>query len=75
MVTLQLDTLLGERSHYWLAQTTQLSHSTVKRLARPEARGISYYTLDKLCDALGCQPGDLLSRVPEPPALMQLPQP
>lgn len=65
MITLQIDTLLGDRSHYWLAQTTQIAHSTIQRLASHTTNGIRFDTLEKLCDALKCQPGDLLSRVPE----------
>jgi DNA-binding Xre family transcriptional regulator len=62
MVTLQLNKLLGDRSHYWLSQATGIHHSTIQRLARPEAEGISYVILDKLCDALECEPGDLLKK-------------
>ena len=67
MITLQIDKLLGDRSHYWLAQTTHIAHSTIRRLASPKSQRISYATLDKLCDALKCQPGDLLRKVSEPP--------
>ena len=66
MITLQIDKLLGERSHYWLAKTTQIAHSTIQRLASSRTHGISFATLDKLCDALKCQPGDLIRKVPEP---------
>lgn len=67
MITLQIDKLLGDRSHYWLAQTTQIAHSTIQRLATNRTDGIRFGTLEKLCDALKCQPGDLLSRVPDQP--------
>lgn len=63
MVTLQMEKLLGGRSHYWLAKETGIAHSTIQRLERPGAEKISYATLDKLCDALNCEPGDLLTRV------------
>ena len=67
MITLQIDQLLGDRSHYWLAQTTRIAHSTIRRLASSRTHGISFATLDKLCDALKCQPGDLIRRLPELP--------
>ena len=66
MIVLRIDKLLGERSHYWLAQTTGIAHSTIRRFARSKTQRINFATLDKLCDALECQPGDLLLKVPEP---------
>ena len=65
MVKLQLNELLGDRSHYWLAQRTGIAHSTIRRLASPKSQRIYYTTLDKLCDALKCSPGDLLVKVPD----------
>ena len=67
MVILQIDKLLGDRSHYWLAKTTNIAHSTIQHMARSQTRGISYATLDRLCEALRCEPGDLLRKVPESP--------
>ena len=63
MIKLQLNELLGNHSHYWLSQKTGIAHSTIRRLASPKSRRISYATLDKLCSALNCKPGDLLVRV------------
>lgn len=34
-------------------------------LKNGRARAVRFSTLDALCDALGCQPGDLLRHVPE----------
>ena len=65
MITLQIDKLLGDRSHYWLAKNTGIAHSTIQELTRAKSRGILYATLDKLCDALRCEPGELLVRVDE----------
>jgi DNA-binding Xre family transcriptional regulator len=62
MVTLEIDKLLNGRSHYWLAKQTGLAHSTIQRSVRPEAEKISFTILDKLCEALKCEPGDLLKR-------------
>ena len=61
-MTLQLDKLLEGRSHYWLAKQTGIAHSTIRRLARPDAEKVSLAILDKLCDALKCEPGDLLKK-------------
>ena len=57
---LRLEKLLNGRSCYWLAKQTGLAHTTIGRLAKADK--ISYRTLDKLCEALKCEPGDLLSR-------------
>jgi putative transcriptional regulator len=66
MIKLQINELLVDRSHYWLAQTTHIAHSTIRNLASHRSQGLKYATLDKLCDAFNCQPGDLLRKVPEP---------
>lgn len=63
MITLQIDKLLGDRSHYWLAKSAGIAHSTIQELSGPNSEGIKYATLDKLCEALECEPGDLLVRV------------
>ena len=59
-MTLQLEKLLNGRSCYWLARQTGLAHTTIARMKN--ANKISYHSLDKLCEALKCEPGDLLSR-------------
>jgi putative transcriptional regulator len=37
-----------------------VSYSTLWRLKKGKAQGINFVTLEKLCDALACEPGDLL---------------
>jgi putative transcriptional regulator len=49
------------RSFYWLAKQTGISHTTLWRLKKAKALGINFDTLDKLCQVLECQPGDVLS--------------
>jgi DNA-binding Xre family transcriptional regulator len=50
---------------YRLSQATGLTVPTAYRLADPELRfgRFTTDTLDRLCDALGVQPGDLLQWV------------
>ena len=62
-VEIPLDTLLDKhgRSFYWLAKETGVSYSTLWRLKKGKALGINFATLEKLCQALGCTPGDLLT--------------
>ena len=63
MIEIHVDELLGEhnRSFYWLSKETGISHTTLWRLKKGKALGINFETLEKLCGALGCQPGDLLT--------------
>ena len=67
MIEIRVDKLLEaqERSFYWLAKETGISHTTLWRLKKGKALGINFDTLDKICDALGCQPGDVLTLASE----------
>ena len=62
MIVPRLDKLLAkeERSFYWLAKETGVSHTTLWRLKKGKAVGINFETLEKICRALKCQPGDIL---------------
>ena len=66
MITLNISKLLNGRSHYWLAQQTGIDHTTIGRLVSGESQGVRFGTLDKICAALGCQPGDLIIRENDP---------
>jgi putative transcriptional regulator len=63
MIEIGIDQLLKkhERTFYWLAKQTGISHTTLWRLKKDKALGINFITLEKLCQALDCQPGDVLS--------------
>ena len=65
MIHIRIDELLGNRgrSFYWLAKETGISHTTLWRLKKGKALGINFDTLEKMCQKLGCQPGDVLSHV------------
>jgi putative transcriptional regulator len=62
LIEILIDGLLGERGHsfYWLAKETGVSHTTLWRLKKGRARGINFETLEKICRALVCQPGDVI---------------
>lgn len=47
---------------YRLAQLTEIHETQIGKLKSGKMKGITFETLDKLCDALGCEPGDLLVR-------------
>ncbi len=63
MIEIRVDKLLKghSRTFYWLAKETGISHTTLWRLKKGKALGINFDTLEKLCQALDCQPGDVLS--------------
>lgn len=63
MIEIRIDQLLNAhgRTFYWLAKQTGISHTTLWRLKKGKALGINFVTLEKLCDTLGCQPGDMLT--------------
>ena len=62
MIRVQIDQLLKERrrSFYWLAKQSGVSHTTLWRLKKDKAQGITFNTLEKICQKLKCQPGDIL---------------
>jgi putative transcriptional regulator len=62
MIVPKLDKLLAQekRTFYWLAKETGVSHTTLWRLKKGKAVGINFETLEKICRALTCQPGDVL---------------
>jgi len=62
MIKTRVDALLKTRgrSFYWLAKQTGISHTTLWRLKKAKALGINFDTLEKLCEVLECQPGDVL---------------
>ena len=48
------------RTFYWLSKQTGVSHTTLWRLKKGKALGINFSTLKKICQALECEPGDIL---------------
>ena len=63
MIVPRLDKLLAKekRTFYWLAKETGVSHTTLWRLKKGKSVGLNFETLEKICRALRCQPGDILS--------------
>ena len=62
MIEIHVDELLAkqQRSFYWLAKETGISHTTLWRLKKGKALGINFETLEKLCRTLSCQPGEII---------------
>ena len=71
MVRWKIAELLRRRgwTAYRLAQKTEITIPAVYRLAKQNAQmgRVEGVTLDKLCVALDCQPGDLLEHIPDKP--------
>jgi len=63
MIETRIDQQLAEhgRTFYWLAKETGISHTTLWRLKKGKALGINFETLEKICQALHCEPGDVLA--------------
>lgn len=51
------------RSLYWLAKQSGVAYSTLWKLKTADTQGVSFGVLDRICEALECDPGDLLVRV------------
>ncbi len=68
MIEVRINQLLDQqgRTFYWLAKETGISHTTLWRLKKAKAYGITLDTLEKICNALNCQPGDILRLAPDP---------
>ena len=62
MIKVKIDQLLKQRnrSFYWLAKETGVSHTTLWRLKKDRAQGITFNTLETICRTLKCQPGEVL---------------
>jgi putative transcriptional regulator len=62
MIEFKLDEMLEarEKSAYWLARETGISESVLWRMRHGKTGGIQFDTLERICRALECQPGDLL---------------
>lgn len=50
-----------------LADRVGITIANLSILKTGKARAVRFSTLASLCEALDCQPGDLLEHVPDPP--------
>ncbi len=60
MIKIELEKLLDGKSLYWLSQQTGIRWGTIAAIAKGTIRRIDLESLDAICDALECTPGDLL---------------
>ena len=64
MVRMRITELLEARgqSLYWLAKETGIRYSTVHDLSRGQWKAVKREVIESLCEALVCEPGDLIVR-------------
>ncbi|MDR1185990.1 MAG: helix-turn-helix transcriptional regulator [Bifidobacteriaceae bacterium] len=67
-VTVNLSVLMAQRKMPVgeLAARIGITPANLSILKNGHAKAIRFSTLDALCQALECQPGDILTRQPEP---------
>lgn len=65
MIRVRLSELLDERGQtlYWLWKQTGIRYATIWQMGKGNVARLNMDTLDRVCEALECQPGDLLVRV------------
>jgi putative transcriptional regulator len=70
MINVRLDyVLLDKRMKLTeLAEATGISLNNLSILKTNKARAIRFSTLNSICKALNCSPGDLLEYIPDPPS-------
>jgi putative transcriptional regulator len=66
-IIVNLDVMLAKRKirSRDLAQRIGIAEQNVSLLKSGKVKGIRFDTLEKICEALGCQPGDILEYRPE----------
>ena len=67
MIILRLDRMLAERkiSSKELAGRVGISQVNMSRIKTGKVSAIRFSTLDAICRALDCQPGDVLESMPD----------
>ena len=68
MIVINVDVMLARRkmSSGELAQRVGITAANLSILKTGKAKAIRFSTLESLCQALDCQPGDLLEYIPDP---------
>ena len=61
-IVVHLDVMLARRKirSKDLAQKVGVTEANLSLLKNGRVKGVRFATLERLCEALGCQPGDLL---------------
>ncbi|MES2055536.1 MAG: helix-turn-helix transcriptional regulator [Pseudomonadota bacterium] len=69
-IVLTLDVMLARRKMTLkgLSMAIGLSEQNLSMIKTGKVKGVRFDTLDRLCVALGCRPGDLIDHVPDDPS-------
>lgn len=67
-IVLRLDRVMADRkmSLNELAEKVGITNVNLSKLKTGKVQGVRFATLESICDALDCQPGDILEFVREP---------
>ena len=67
MIIMQLDVMLARRKmrSKELAMRIGMTEANMSLLKSGKVKGVRFETLEKICEALECQPGDLLEYKPD----------
>ena len=68
-IVVQLDLMLARRKMRSrdLAAAVGITEVNISLLKSGKVKGVRFDTLERICEALQCQPGDLLVHEPQPP--------
>jgi putative transcriptional regulator len=66
MIVVQLDVMLAKRKmrSKELAERIGFTEANISLLKSGKVKGVRFETLEKICEVLDCQPGDLLEYRP-----------
>ena len=69
-IIVNLDVMLARRKmrSRELAERIGIAEQNVSLLKSGKVKGVRFDTLEKICEILGCQPGDILEYRPDEPA-------
>ena len=67
MIIVQLDVMLAKRKmrSKELAERIGFTEANISLLKSGKVKGVRFETLEKICEVLECQPGDLLEYKPD----------
>ncbi len=67
MIIVNIDVMMAKRKMTLteLSEKVGITMANMSILKTGKAKAVRFETLDKLCRALNCQPGDILEYVPE----------
>lgn len=61
---INIDNILQSKNktRYWLSNQTGITYHAIKKLCDNDTSSIRFDMIEKLCEALECEPGDILKK-------------